>query len=49
MKDDFYENIERQFFMFEKKTLDDLIKSGIENHKKLLEYILKIGLLKMAM
>jgi hypothetical protein len=38
MKDDFNKMIERQFFMPE-KTLDNVIKSGIESHKKLLEYI----------
>lgn len=37
-KDDFDEKIGRQFFMPE-KTLENVIKSGIENHKKLLSYL----------
>ncbi len=38
MKNDFDEKIKKQFFMPE-KTLDNVIKSGVENHKKLLEYL----------
>jgi hypothetical protein len=38
MKDDFDEKIGKQFFMPE-KTLDNVIKSGVENHKKLLAYL----------
>ncbi|MDR2652206.1 MAG: hypothetical protein LBC68_07825 [Prevotellaceae bacterium] len=41
MKDDFDEKIRRQFFMPE-KTLDNVIKSGVENHKKLLKYLEKM-------
>jgi hypothetical protein len=37
-KDEFDEMIGRQFFMPE-KTLDNVIKSGYENHLKLLEYL----------
>jgi hypothetical protein len=37
-KDKFDEMIGRQFFMPE-KTLDNVIKSGVENHKKLLDYL----------
>jgi hypothetical protein len=37
-KDDFDEKIGRQFFMPE-KTLENVIKSGVENHKKLLSYL----------
>lgn len=37
-KDEFDEKIGRQFFMPE-KTLDNVIKSGVENHKKLLDYL----------
>lgn len=37
-KDDFDEKINRQFFMPE-KTIDNVIKSGVENHKKLLKYL----------
>jgi phosphopantetheine adenylyltransferase len=38
MKDDFDKKIRREFFKPE-KTLDNVIKSGIESHKKLLEYL----------
>jgi hypothetical protein len=37
-KDEFDKMISRQFFMPE-KTLDNVIKSGVENHKKLLDYL----------
>lgn len=37
-KDEFDEKISRQFFMPE-KTLDNVIKSGVENHMKLLDYL----------
>jgi len=37
-KDEFDEMIGRQFFMPE-KTLDNVIKTGVENHNKLLEYL----------
>ena len=37
-KDEFDEMIGRQFFMPE-KTLDNVISSGVENHKKLLYYL----------
>lgn len=37
-KEKFDEMIGRQFFMPE-KTLDNVIKSGLENHQKLLEYL----------
>jgi len=37
-KKDFDEKIARQFFMPE-RTLENVIKSGIENHKKLLNYL----------
>lgn len=37
-KDEFDEMIGRQFFMPE-KTLDNVIKSGVENHKRLLDYL----------
>lgn len=37
-KDEFDEMIGRQFFMPE-KTLENVIKSGVENHKKLLGYL----------
>lgn len=37
-KDEFDEMIGRQFFMPE-KTLENVIKSGVENHKKLLYYL----------
>ena len=36
--DEFDEMIGRQFFMPE-KTLENVIKSGIENHSKLLDYL----------
>jgi hypothetical protein len=39
MKTDFDENIVRQFLIFEKTTLDNLIKSGVECHKKIFEYL----------
>ena len=38
MKDDFDEKIARQFFMPE-KTLENVVKVGLENHKKLLKYL----------
>ena len=38
IKDEFDEKISRKFFIPE-KTLDNIIKSGIENHKKLLQYL----------
>jgi hypothetical protein len=37
-KDEFDEMIGRQFFMPE-KTLENVVKSGVENHKKLLSYL----------
>lgn len=37
-KDEFDEMIGRQFFMPE-KTLENVIKSGVENHNKLIEYL----------
>lgn len=37
-KDEFDEKISRHFFMPE-KTLDNIIKTGVENHKKLLDYL----------
>jgi len=37
-KDEFDEMIGRQFFMPE-KTLENVIKSGLENHKKILDYL----------
>ena len=37
-KDEFDEKISRQFFMPE-KTLDNVIKSGVKNHKTLLSYL----------
>lgn len=37
-KKDFDEKIARQFFMPE-KTKDNVIKTGVENHKRLLEYL----------
>lgn len=39
-KDEFDEMVDRQFFMPE-KSLDNIVKSGLENHSKLLAYLEK--------